>query len=162
YTENNPVMFDDSSGNATNPLTKVINGALYVATFVVIQVYRSGKYVKETVIKWVKKGKVKTKLPNTKFTTMKLQHEFKHAKDFGVTGNWNKTTGEAYQRAIQSHINTATGIFKSKYRGQDVYVYINKKTGVGAYTDLSGNYIGGWKFSADQMKFHLTKGTKIK
>ncbi|HHW38675.1 MAG TPA: RHS repeat-associated core domain-containing protein, partial [Bacillales bacterium] len=36
YTENNPVMFDDSSGNATNPLTKVINGALYVATFVVI------------------------------------------------------------------------------------------------------------------------------
>ncbi len=101
-------------------------------------------------------------LPNTSFTTSKLQHEFKHAGDFGVTGNWNKATGEVYQKAIQNHIDTATDVYKLTYRGQDVNVFINKNTGVGAYTDLSGNYIGGWKFSSDQMNFHLTNGTKIK
>ena len=101
-------------------------------------------------------------LPNTSFTASKLQHEFKHASDFGVTGNWNKATGEAYQKAIQNHIDTATDVYKSTYRGQDVNVFINKNTGVGTYTDLSGNYIGGWKFSSDQMNFHLTNGTKIK
>jgi hypothetical protein len=108
-------------------------------------------------------GAAKTvELPSASFTASKLQHEFKHAGDFGVTGNWNKATGEAYQKAIQNHIDTATDVYRSTYRGQDVNVYINKSTGVGAYTDLSGNYIGGWKFSPDQMNFHLTNGTKIK
>ena len=102
------------------------------------------------------------KLPDTKFTTKKLQHEFKHAGDFGVTGNWNKATSEAYQKAIKNHIDTATDVYKSTYRGDDVYVYINRNTGVGAYTDMSGNYVGGWKFNSDQMNFHLTNGTKIK
>lgn len=102
------------------------------------------------------------KLPDATFTAKKLQHELKHSGDFGVTGNWNKATGEAYQKAIQNHIDTATDVYKSTYRGDDVYVYINKNTGVGAYTDLSGNYVGGWKFSSDQMNFHLTNGTKIK
>ncbi|ARF70370.1 hypothetical protein B7C51_02555 [Paenibacillus larvae subsp. pulvifaciens] len=30
---------------------------------------------------------------------------------------------------------------------------MNPETGLGAYTDLSGNYIGGWKFNSNQMKF---------
>ena len=101
-------------------------------------------------------------LPDATFTTKKLQHEFKHAGDFDVTGNWNKATGEVYQKAIQNHIETATDVYKSTYRGDDVYVYINKNTSVGAYTDLSGNYIGGWKFNSNQIDFHLGNGIKIK
>lgn len=67
-----------------------------------------------------------------------------------------------YQKAIKYHINSANDIYKSTYRGKEVYVYINKKTGVGAYTDLSGNYIGGWQFSSEQINFHEANGTKIK
>ena len=81
-------------------------------------------------------------MPSTSFTTSKLQHEFKHAGDFGVTSNWNKATGETYQQAIENHIETATDVYKSTYIGHDVHVYFNKNTDVGAYTDLSGNYIG--------------------
>ncbi|HHW37559.1 MAG TPA: hypothetical protein GXX18_10035, partial [Bacillales bacterium] len=96
YTENNPVMFDDSSGNATNPLTKVINGALYVATFVVIQVYRSGKYVRETVIKWVKKGKVKVMPEVSSLGTNKINHilQDKHAWGRVVKNkrNWDEVS----------------------------------------------------------------------
>lgn len=120
-----------------------------------VTLWAAGRYMTEGVSNSVK-------LPDTTFTTKKLQHEFKHAGDFGVKGNWNKATCEAYQKAIQNHIDTATDVYKSTYRGEGVYVYINKNTRVGAYTDLFGNYVGGWKFSTDQMNFHLTMGTKIK
>jgi len=104
----------------------------------------------------------KAELPQSRFTTEKLQHEFKHSQDFGIPGKWNKSAGGIYQSTIESHINVATDVFKSTYRGQDVYVYINKGTGLGAYTDLSGNYIGGWKFSEAQINFHVTNGIQIK
>jgi len=89
-------------------------------------------------------------LPNTKVTPQKLQHEWKHASDFGIEGKWNKANGDLYERAIQEHISTAPEVYKSTYRqNQEVYVYLNRETGVGAYTDLSGNYIGGWKLSSE-------------
>lgn len=126
-------------------------------------VFEKAEEVFLNVKKVITKGTAKAaKLPNTSFTINKLQHEFKHAGDFRVTGNWNKVTGEIYQKAIQKHIDTAKDVYKSTYRGQDVYVYINKSTGVGEYTDLLGNYVGGWKFSSDQINFHLKNGAKIK
>ena len=103
----------------------------------------------------------KDTLPKPEFTIEKLQHEYKHAEDFGVSGNWNKAAGESYQSAIQNHFVSATDIFKSTYRGQEVFVYINKSTGVGAYTNLSGGYIGGWKFSPGQIAFHFSNGIRI-
>ena len=95
-------------------------------------------------------------------TESKLQHEFKHANDFGILGNWNKANGELYKQAVKSHLQQSTNIYRSTYRGQCAYVYINKSTGIGAYVDLLGNYIGGWKFSPEQMNFHVTNGIKIK
>jgi hypothetical protein len=122
----------------------------------------SGK-VPQTVSEGAEKITVaRAELPKSMFTTEKLQHEFKHAPDFGVNGNWNKTTEVTYQNAVQNHINNSTDVLKSTYRGQDVYVYVNKNTGLGAYTDLSGGYIGGWKFSLEQMNFHFTNGISIK
>ena len=103
-----------------------------------------------------------SKLPQTKYETSKLQHEWKHASDFGIDGNWNKANASAYQNAIQNHINNASDIFKSTYRGEQVYVYINQTSGLGAYVDMYGNYIGGWKFTAEQILFHIQNGIRIK
>ncbi|MGN7457400.1 polymorphic toxin-type HINT domain-containing protein [Paenibacillus pasadenensis] len=97
-------------------------------------------------------------LPVTSFTTQKLQHEWKHAKDFGINGNSNKAGWASYQQAIEKHIQGASNVWKSKYRGNDVYVYYDKNTGLGAYTDLNGNYVGGWKFSDAQVEFHKNNG----
>ena len=101
-------------------------------------------------------------IPKTQFTDQKLQHEFKHASDFGITGNWNKSMAAEYQQAIQSHINSATDVYASKYRGADVYVYFNNSTGIGAYVDCQGSYVGGWKFSSNQISYHQNNGVKIK
>jgi len=42
-------------------------------------------------------------------TARQLQTKFKHASDFGVTGNWNKTAAGKFSSAINQHIN-APGI----------------------------------------------------
>lgn len=103
-----------------------------------------------------------TKLEIPKYETSKLQHEFKHASDFGVNGNWNSANGEAFKNALNHHVSTADTILQSTYRGSNVIVYINKATGNGAYYDLSGNFIGGWKFSAEQLQFHIKNGVPLK
>ncbi len=95
-------------------------------------------------------------------TDRKVQHEFRHAADFGITGSWNKATAVAYKNAIRNHFNIATDVYKSTYRGQQVYVFINKATGIGAYTDLTGNFIGGWRFNLAQMNYHAINGSKLK
>ncbi|WP_147297508.1 colicin D domain-containing protein [Lachnotalea glycerini] len=110
----------------------------------------------------VSKGGSKTNLPKTEYTKSKLQHEYKHAEDFGVEGNWNNNKAKEYQKAIQKHIDNAPDVYKSKYRGEDVYVYLNEETSLGAYVDMNGNYIGGWKFNSKQINYHLTNGVKIK
>jgi len=52
------------------------------------------------------KGTVKTiKLPEIQFTTKKLQHEFKHAPDYGITGNWNNTNKAAFENSIKNQMN---------------------------------------------------------
>jgi RHS repeat-associated protein len=56
------------------------------------------------------KNILRTDLPSTKITTQKLQHEWKHASDFGIDGKWNRANGDLYEKAIQNHINTASKI----------------------------------------------------
>ena len=115
-----------------------------------------------TIEKVIKNSAQSLNLPDVKFTTAKLQHEYKHAIDFGVNGKWNKELGIKYQQAIQNHIDTAPEIYKSTYRGQEVYVHFNPETGIGTYVDMTGNYIGGWKFSDNQIAFHYNNGKRIK
>ena len=104
----------------------------------------------------------KTSLPETKYITQKLQHEYKHAGDFGIEGNWNNSNAMKYQQTIQNHIDTAPDIYFSKYRGEDIYVYYNSETGLGTYVDLAGNYVAGWKLSKEQIQYHIKNGIKIK
>lgn len=54
-------------------------------------------------------------IPETQFTDKNLQHEFKHASDFGITGNWNKSNAVEYQQAIESYVDSDTDTFISKY-----------------------------------------------
>ena len=102
-------------------------------------------------------------MPTTNFPTEKLQHAYKHAADFGVDGNWNSLKATEYQRAIENHMNNdSTQVFKSQYRGNEIYAYINKDAGLISYTDMQGNYIGGWRYSESQLQYHLANGTQIK
>ncbi|WP_139070795.1 colicin D domain-containing protein, partial [Paenibacillus sp. KS1] len=122
------------------------------------KVAKVGKWTDKTgkVTEVIMKG-----LRNVTVTEKKLQHEWKHAKDFGILGNWNKKQGALYSQAISKHLESSTDVWMSKYRGQEVFVHYDSATGIGSYIDMDGGYVGGWKFSDDQLKFHRENGTKI-
>lgn len=105
---------------------------------------------KETALKQV----------GTKFTRPQLQHAFKHAADFGVTGNMNNATLEAFQSAIEKHIlSSGTRAIAGEYRGlQGVTHLVDPATGLNVIRDASGSFLSGWKLSVQQLQHVLTTG----
>jgi hypothetical protein len=89
-----------------------------------------------------------------------LQHAFKHAGDFGITGNMNNATLDAFKTAIENHITSpATRAIPGEYRGlQGVTHFVNPTTGLNVIRDASGSFLSGWKLSAQQLQYVLTIG----
>ncbi|HEX2092751.1 MAG TPA: colicin D domain-containing protein [Longimicrobiaceae bacterium] len=93
------------------------------------------------------------------FSTGSLQHAFRHAKDFGVTGNWSKAAGQAFQQAIQNHIrNPGTLVVRGTYRGNPVTHFFNPNTGLNVIRDAQGGFLSGWRLSAKQIEYLLRTG----
>jgi len=81
----------------------------------------------------------------------KLNHEFKHAPDFGVNGNWNKPNAKAFEQAIQDHVANAPYQSQGTYRGtQSVTHYFDSATDLWVSVDPSGNFVAGWRLSPAQ------------
>jgi len=87
------------------------------------------------------------------FDSKQLQKKFKHAIDFGVSGNANKAGLEAFENAMRRHINLpSTSAVKGTYRWkQDVYHHYDPNTNLDVMTDMDGNFISGWKLSERQV-----------
>ena len=95
------------------------------------------------------------------FGRSQLQHAFKHAQNFGVSGNANNRTLAAFQAAIQSHVsNVGTVAIQGTYRGSEVTHFVNASTGLNVMKDASGNFLSGWKLSAQQLE-HVFKDGKL-
>jgi hypothetical protein len=89
-----------------------------------------------------------------------LQHAFKHAKDFGVVGNQSNKTLAEFTTAIQQHIaDPGTRAIQGTYRGlNNVTHFVNPVTGLNVIRDEAGNFLSGWKLSAQQLQHVLTTG----
>jgi hypothetical protein len=89
-----------------------------------------------------------------------LQHMFsRHAKDFGFTGNWNKAMAGEFEGVLRGHMKGLTPI-QGTYRGtQQALHYFDSSKELNVMTDMSGNLLGGWKLSVDQIKYLLSTGT---
>ncbi|UAC47345.1 hypothetical protein K6959_11570 [Bacillus aquiflavi] len=124
----------------------------------------TGKKIAENQYQTISKGSTGAgklyNLPEININKAKLQKKYKHAGDFGIKGNYNKVNAELFEKEIIKHVEKATNIFKSNYRGQEVYVYI--KDGIGVYTGMKGEFISGWKFNQKQLEFHVENGIRIK
>jgi len=93
------------------------------------------------------------------FTRSQLQHAFKHAKDFGVTGSANNRTLSEFSSVLQSHVDAAgTRVIQGTYRGNPVTHHIDPATGLNVIRDSSGNFLSGWKLSPQQLQHVLTTG----
>jgi hypothetical protein len=93
------------------------------------------------------------------FSAKQLQKKFKHAKHFGVTGNYSAANAVKFQSAMEAHIaDPATKIIQGMYRGQLVIHFVNPQTGLNVIQDASGQFLSGWKLTAEQLKHVLLNG----
>jgi len=91
--------------------------------------------------------------------TPRLQHAFKHAEDFGVTGNWNNANGQTFRNALEAHIDApGTSPYPGTYRGDPVVHHLDPQTGLNVIVSPSGELISGWQLSADQLRHVLENG----
>ncbi len=89
----------------------------------------------------------------------KLQHTFKHAADFGVTGKWNKANGTRLETAINNHIaDKSTNVITGTYHKQPATHYFNPSTGLNVVKDANGNLVTGWKLNPQQVHHVTTTG----
>lgn len=88
-----------------------------------------------------------------------LQSKFKHAGDFGVTGNYTASNGALFDQAIQAFVrDPATEALQGSFRGQPAIFNVNPTTGLTTISDSSGNFISGWKLNPQQLQNLLTLG----
>jgi hypothetical protein len=98
--------------------------------------------------------------PILQFSQKQLQKKFKHAKDFGVQGNYNANTAQQFQQAVQTHVNSAGNqVIYGTYRGKQVIHHYNPQTGLNVITDRAGNFIGGWKLNPAQAQNVTTRSS---
>ena len=93
------------------------------------------------------------------FDVAQLQAKFKHAIDFGVSGNWGKGAADIFQNALMSHIEDgATQVIQGSYRGNPVTHYFNPGTNLNVIVDSVGNFLSGWKLNPQQVQKITTTG----
>ncbi len=93
-------------------------------------------------------------------TTRQLQHTFKHAGDFGLSGNWSKPMEQKFLETLQTHVNGANTVtIEGTYRGTEQVVhYFDATTGCDVMLDLQGNLVGAWQLSQKQIEYLLSNG----
>ncbi len=93
------------------------------------------------------------------YSRSQLQHGFKHAKDFGVTGNASNRTLAEFSSAVQRHVEAAgTRAIQGTYRGQAVTHHVDPTTGLNVIQKANGEFLSGWRLSGEQLKHVLSNG----
>jgi len=93
------------------------------------------------------------------FDSKQLMVKFKHAIDFGVSGNFNSANRVVFEKALNAHLgDPATIAVRGTYRGNPVTHLLNPDTGLNVMRDANGKFISGWKLSEAQVKNVLTHG----
>ncbi|MFB8794878.1 MAG: colicin D domain-containing protein [Microcoleus sp.] len=93
------------------------------------------------------------------FSPRKLQHEYKHAPDFGITGNWNSTNRALFIKALEDHIQNAPVQIPGTYRGTiPVTHYYDPNTENWVAVDLNNDFVAAWKLSNAQRDNLLNGG----
>jgi len=142
-------------GWATFHGVMAVTDALMVKTLVTI----ATKAIVKTAAKEAIEQAVKEESKVLLNTSRQLQAKFKHAADFGVSGNYSKANAAKFSAAINQHINAAgVQAINGTYRGQAVIHYLNPSTGLNVISSPTGQFISGWKLNPAQLENVLKHG----
>ena len=91
----------------------------------------------------------------------KLQHAFKHAYVFGITGAWGSETAAEFEWTIRNHINSPNiKTIAGKYRGIIVTHFYDPVTRLWAAIDTNNNFVAAWKLDDRQIE-HLNRSGNV-
>ena len=93
------------------------------------------------------------------FSDRQLQSKFKHAQDFGISGNYSQKNALLFRNAIQSHVsNSSTTAINGFYRGSAVTHHVNPNTGLNVISGSNNSFISGWRLSPEQLRHVINSG----
>ena len=88
-----------------------------------------------------------------------LQKKFKHAADFGISGDYNLQTATAFAANIKAHVQQVrVQVISGTYRTQPVTHHFDLKTNLDVIVDKTDNYISGWRLNSFQVQAVITTG----
>lgn len=98
--------------------------------------------------------------PKMKATAKQLQKKYqKHAKDFGVDGNYNPANAKKFEKAVDDFINNpATQSRTGTYNGNPVTLSFNPSTGRVVILEPNGSFVSGWKMTYEQLQHVIRTG----
>ncbi|WP_211314278.1 colicin D domain-containing protein, partial [Salinicola socius] len=112
-------------------------------------------------------GKVDAGFPKGTFSkvapaiTKQLQKKFKHAEDFGVSGNYSPANAKKFNQAIQDHLNASgTKEISGMYRGHSVTFHTDSNSGLTVIQNPNGSFLSGWRLNSQQLQ-HVLKDGKL-
>lgn len=89
-----------------------------------------------------------------KLTKIQLQKKFKHASDFGITGDFSNINAKAFEKALIGHFfDKDTVRIRGTYKGNGVNHYYNIVTKINVICK-DKKFLSGWKLSSMQ-QFHI-------
>jgi hypothetical protein len=82
-----------------------------------------------------------------------------HGAELGLKGNWNPAQATPTRSAINQFINSpGVKVIQGTWHGNQVTHFVNPSTGFNIMSDQAGNFVSGWKLSAEQLQSVLTSG----
>jgi hypothetical protein len=83
-----------------------------------------------------------------------IQKKFKHAPDFGVSGNYNPKNAQLFKDKIIQHMkNPSTKFLEGTFKTTKVTHYFDPKTGLNVmFNNETNKFISGWKLTDKQFK----------
>lgn len=101
--------------------------------------------------------------PGTPITTTRSQIEKKfdkHASDFGVDEPRGRPGFDAFEDAIQQHVNDPSTLhITGTYRGDPAIINYNPTTGLAVIQKPTGEFVSGWKLDPRQVANVLQRGS---
>ncbi|PAX52025.1 colicin D domain-containing protein [Brunnivagina elsteri] len=94
-----------------------------------------------------------------KYSNKQLLKKFKHAADFGLTGDFNPQRIPEWKNALEAHrISSETLEIMGTFRGRQVIHYFDPKTKLNAIYSEDKDFITAWKLSTQQIQQLETTG----
>ncbi len=96
---------------------------------------------------------------NINLPDKQLHKKFRHAPDFGVSGNLNKGNVKKFAEAIKSHIlNPNNEIIVGTYRGNPAIFHVEPDNGLTVIQKPNGDFWSGWVLNSQQLRYVLENG----